>query len=386
MDEKIALNVTLKKSHFPDANSEGFTPKSISIEKLIFNGDLENPFLAPRGVFIVNDMLFVTDTGQNRVFGWKRMPSSSYEKPDLILGQINAKDTSRNSGDTVTASSLLYPSGIWSDGQKIIIADAWNHRVLIWHALPTQFGQAADVVIGQADFTSNLPNIHGIGHMPSAQSLNWPYGVSVYDGKLFVADTGNRRVLVYNSIPDANFAKADLVIGKSSFEERDYDHKDAIWPYAVKLSKEGSLVITDTQYYRVLFWNKWNDAINTNADHVIGQPDLESSGQNQFGLYPQAHTLSWCYDAIFYKKGLFVADTGNSRVLWYQNLPSKSGLAADSLVGKEHFLMSSENTMTVFGTDKTMYWPFSICADQTIQTLAIADTGNHRILLHKLLI
>jgi hypothetical protein len=384
MEEKIVLNVTLKKSHFPDIQSDNIILHPISKEELVFNGDLENPFLAPRGVFTVNNMLFVTDTGQNRVFGWKNIPSTPFEKPDYVLGQLNTMDTSRNSGDKLSASTLLYPSGIWSDGEKIVVADAWNHRVLIWHTLPTKFGQPADVVIGQPNFNSNHPNINGIGHPPSAQSLNWPYGVFVYKGKLFIADTGNRRVLVYNTLPNTNFVKADMVIGKASFDDRDYEHTDAIWPYSVKISQNGSLIITDTQYYRVLFWNNWNDAINFKADHVLGQPDLHSCGQNQFGLYPQANTLSWCYDAMFYKSGIFIADTGNSRVLWHHSIPSKSGMPANNLIGKSNFFMGSENSMTVFGTDKSIYWPFSICADENSSLLAIADTGNHRILFHKL--
>ena len=40
------------------------------------------------------------------------------------------------------------------------------------------------------------------------------------------------------------------------------------------------------------------------------------------------------------------------------------------------------NNATVFGTEKNLYWPFSICADQG--RLAVADTGNHRIVLYQL--
>lgn len=377
------LNITLKKGLPPESISTEIL-SSISTQSLVFKGDYGNPFLAPRGVFIVNGMLFVSDTGQNRVFIWKTLPTDQYTAPDIVLGQIDHQNTGRNSGHKVDASTLMYPSGIWSDGTKLIVADAWNHRVLIWHEMPLIDGQAADVVIGQPDFFSNLPNIMGIGNTPSAQSLNWPYGVYVHNGTLFIADTGNRRVLGYTHIPTVNNAVADFVIGKSSFDDRDYESNDAIWPYSIKISEAGQLAITDTQYYRVLLWENWEDALSQKAHHIIGQASLEDNGQNQFGLFPKANTLNWCYDSFFYKNGIFVADTGNSRVLWFDVVPDINNASANQLIGKSNFHTGSENADTVFGTEKTMYWPFSISVDPSSNLLVIADTGNHRILFHHL--
>lgn len=77
----------------------------------------------------VNGKLIVADTAQNRIFIWNEMPTTSYQIPDSILGQLNATNTQRNSGGEADASTLLYPSGVWSDGKKLIVANAWNHRV-----------------------------------------------------------------------------------------------------------------------------------------------------------------------------------------------------------------------------------------------------------------
>jgi len=231
----------------------------------VFKGETDNPLLAPRGVCLAQGKLLVSDTGQNRVFIWHQVPTSEYQVPDITLGQSSAQHVGRNAGGSVSASTLLYPSGIWSDGERLIIADAWNHRVLIWHRFPTHNGQPADVVLGQPDFLANAPNVSGIGHAPSAQSLNWPYGVTSDGQSLWVADTGNRRVLYYAHIPQKSFAAADHVIGKASFEDRDYDPQDAIWPYSVKISPEGAMAITDTQYYRVLLWQDWRNALEHRA-------------------------------------------------------------------------------------------------------------------------
>lgn len=385
---KLSVTIDNQNPQLPHVAEDTFQLSASGMAPLvhnafIFKGDGNNPFLAPRGVWLVNNMLFVSDTGQNRVFIWKKFPESEAQSPDVVLGQIHKDDTGRNAGHGTTASSLQYPSGLWSDGQKLIVADAWNHRVLIWHSIPTTNGQAADVVIGQPDFTQNLPNVHGIGSLPSAQTVNWPYGVFSDGTNLWVCDTGNRRVLFYKKIPTANYTPADEVIGKPNFTERDYENNEPIWPYSVRVSACGKMCITDTQFYRQLIWNDWKTAHKQTADIIIGQPDFDACGQNQYQLFPAQNTLNWTYDSFFYKSGIFLADTGNSRILWYEGIPSQSSALATNLIGHKNYTTGSENANTRFGTEKQLYWPFSICIENN--QMVVADTGNHRIIKYDLL-
>ena len=346
---------------------------------IVFKGPDLKPFLAPRGV-LLNDKIFgVCDTGQNRVLIWKNPAEGFSREPDLILGQSDGAATSRNQGDVASASTLLYPTSIWCEGDKIIVADAWNHRVLIWNHFPEVNGAAADVVIGQPDFENNQPNVEGMGKAPSAQSLNWPYGIFCDGQRLWIADTGNRRVLVYNSIPEQSYQSADHVIGKPSFEERDYESDDPIWPYSVKISSKGELLIADTQFFRVLYWKNWKDALSSKAEIVFGQNDLKQSGQNQFLLQPNERCLNWVYDSCFYKNGILINDTGNSRILFFDQIPDHNNSEAQLVIGRPDFNTSSEYSQTLMGTEKAIYWPFSIGVMG--QKLVIADTGNHRIVV-----
>jgi len=345
----------------------------------VFKGSEEMPFLAPRGVFATKRNLFVSDTGRNRIFIWKDLPTTEYQEPNVILGQSDVSETGRNSGGEVTASTLHYPSGIWSNGKILMVADAWNHRVLLWYSLPTKNGQPADVVLGQPNFESNQPNVGGIGNNPSAQTLNWPYGI-FSDGKsLWIADTGNRRILYYDEIPKANFAPADGVIGKPDFSTRDYENHQPIWPYSVKVNTKKQMVVADTQFYRNLFWNNLDKAFSKPADIIIGQTDFDACGQNQFGLFPSSKSLNWTYDACFYKNGLLVNDTGNSRILWFEKIPTKNNAEATVVIGKRDFKTGSENKETLMGTSSSLYWPFSITTQEN--KLIIADTGNHRMVI-----
>jgi len=344
-----------------------------------FKGSEKKPFLAPRGVFVANDMLFVSDTGQNRVFIWKTIPATEFQEPDVILGQEVIEDAGRNANAEVSSKTLHYPSGIWSDGKKLIVADAWNHRVLIWHTMPTQNAQPADVVLGQPDFESNQPNVEGQAAHPKANTLNWPYGVFSNGEHLWIADTGNRRVLFFEHIPTANFSKADKVIGKPNFTTRDYENNDPIWPYSVKVNQKGVLAIADTQFYRILLWHNQNEAFHAPADIIIGQSTFDACGQNQFRLAPEANTLNWTYDTCFYGDGILVNDTGNSRILGFETIPKVNNASANWLIGRPNFQTSSEYKENLTGTQSAIYWPFSITTynDQ----LFIADTGNHRLII-----
>nr|WP_287937487.1 hypothetical protein [Algoriphagus sp.] len=384
-EQHTALNITLKKAAAPSAGRASEV-KKIELKQHIFLGDPDSPFLAPRGVFVHDSKLLVSDTGQNRIFIWNQLPKSTSQKPDVVIGQGDHTSTSRNEGGNASAQSLQYPAAVWTDGNCLIVADSWNHRILIWKDFPKEDHQAADVVLGQDNFSENLPNKKGVNTNPTASSMYWPYGLTVFEGKLFVADTGNRRVLVFNKIPKESGKSADYVIGQENFENRGYDSQNAIWPYAVAIGPNGELAITDTQYYRILLWDHWKQAFNEPAKYLIGQPDFESSGQNQFGLYPSSSTLSWCYFAGFYKKGFFVGDTGNSRILWFENIPNKHAPFADGLIGKPDFNTGSEFADTIFGTQKSLYWPFSFSLNVMESQMVIADTGNHRIVIVDLLI
>ena len=349
----------------------------------LFYGPKQSPLLAPRGISSLGNGFAVSDTGQNRLFIWKQMPDNEYAPPDVTLGQLNAENTGRNAGDRLSASSLQYPSGLWSDGKKLIVADAWNHRVLIWHSLPTQDGQAADVVLGQKDFHSNQPNVEGVQASPTSSSLYWPYGLFSDGKRLWIADTGNRRVLYFDCIPTENFAPAQQVCGQEDFNQKEYNPDFAIWPYSVHVSPAGEMLVTDTAYYRVLYWKDAAWAFSHKADVIIGQKDFAANGQNQHGFFPKAHTLSWCYDARFDDKGgLWLADTGNSRLLHWNQIPDQCNTPADALLGQDHFEQGSENKNSIDSKPDSFYWPFSITlADDT---LLAADTGNHRIVIHQL--
>ena len=51
--------------------------------------------------------------------------------------------------DSGGPSVLNHPTKVTTDGTRLIVADTYNHRVLIWNKIPTENYSPADVVIGQ---------------------------------------------------------------------------------------------------------------------------------------------------------------------------------------------------------------------------------------------
>jgi len=132
-------------------------------------------------------------------------------KATVVLGQPDFTTTTLNL--VANRSALRLATAVASDGVHVVVADTDHNRVLIWNSIPGVNNQPADVVVGQPDFTSVSPSTES----PTAKSMRGPQGVWIQNGKLYVADTQDDRVLIFNRIPTANGAAADVVLGAPDF-------------------------------------------------------------------------------------------------------------------------------------------------------------------------
>ena len=99
------------------------------------------------------------------------------------------------------------------------MADTGNNRILAWKdAVGFTNGAQADLVIGQRDFFSTGANGPGVSGGLST-GFAAPTGLAVDQGDLYVADSGNNRVLrfrkPFTTPPDQLIP--DLCIGQPSF-------------------------------------------------------------------------------------------------------------------------------------------------------------------------
>ena len=189
------------------------------------SGCTSNSLNAPETSSVGGGKLVVADSSNNRVMIWTKLPKKNGRPAKIVLGQKNFTTCVENNdgtgvGGAPSQSNLGYPSGVWTDGTRIVVLDSDNNRVMIWTKFPKKSFTPADIVLGQPDFVSNKENNDGSGNSgsPSAKNLKYPYdGVFSNGTQLFVVDQMNNRILVWNTFPTQNFAAADVVLGQPNF-------------------------------------------------------------------------------------------------------------------------------------------------------------------------
>ena len=301
-----------------------------------------NPAIGPDGQF------FLTDTANHRLLGFSQLPTTNNASADWVQGQPNFNTSNQGVGPL----AFSRPTSVAIHGQALAMADSSNSRVLIWNALPTTVGTPPDVVLGQPDLSSRS------GACGPAQ-LDNPKGVAFApDGQLIVADSGNHRVLVWDSLPTSHGQPPDLVLGQSDFSHcaSNDDDQDGVWnasPTARTLDSPSSvwtdgtrLVISDELNNRVLVWNTFPTSHFQPADIVLGQSGFTQSTRNddnQDGTSdatPSARTL---YNPVAVAGNgvqLAVSDFENNRVLIWNHMPTASFQPADVVLGQSNFTNS----------------------------------------------
>jgi hypothetical protein len=336
----------------------------------------------PRGACLLAEAgpLWVSDTGHHRLLGWARTPAGDGATADWVIGQPDMHREGRNAKGEPGAATLNVPTGITACGAGLAVADAWNHRVLIWQSAPRSSRVPADIVLGQTD--CHRVEANGGGGV-SARTLFWPYGVHWDGRRLWVADTGNRRLLMWEGLPADHGRPADLVLGQSSFDRRDEngghdaDRRSMRWPHAIATWGDG-LCLADAGNNRILVWDAVPSHDNQESDRVLGQRDMRAVDHNQSLYWPSAASLHMPYGVAAAGTWCVVADTANSRLLAWESRHAASGAAARALTGQTEFNVKGDNAWLP-PTRASLSWPYgiSVCGGLAV----VADSGNNRVLL-----
>ncbi|WP_036262280.1 NHL repeat containing protein [Methylocapsa aurea] len=336
----------------------------------------------PRGAALAGaeGPLFVADTGHHRLLVWRRRPIADHAPADFLIGQPDFAHEGRNAKGEPGAATLNVPTGVAASGEVLAVADAWNHRVLIWRGLPEANNQPADVVLGQADFGGMLANRGGeVG----ADTLNWCYGVSIVGQSLIVCDTGNRRVLLWHEIPTANGTPADLVLGQGRMDCRDenggigVDARGMRWPHSAAVAGE-TLLVADSGNNRVMVWRGMPRQNGAPADFLIGQINPSASEHNRANYRPDAASLNMPYACAVMGNDILVADTANSRLLGFAISELATGAPARAVHGQPDFQSKGDNRWRTPVRD-SLCWPYGVTS--VGDAAVVADSGNNRVML-----
>lgn len=361
---------------------------------------------SPLGGFaIAGNTGYLVDSGNNRILGFSLPLPASGAAASFALGQADL--TSNLLGTGAQGGSpfgLNRPTkvSVSSDGTKLVVTDTGNNRVLIWNTPPTS-NVAPNVIIGQATIDD------GAAGAPSQTSLNNPTGAMIGNKKLVIVDQGNNRVLIWNTVPTANNAAANVELGQddstgtgfttniagtlsstTTTQTIQFTQPSDVW------TDGGSLFISDTGNNRVLYWSQIPSINNTTAVAVVGQPTgfsgRNSSASSQTLNAPTGITS----DGL---GNLFIADTANNRVLEFGSavpLNTTKGITATGVFGQQDFTHNAFNdddqngqpgdqmgkTADTNATQNTLNAPTGVFVDPSSQLFYVADRGNNRVVAY----
>lgn len=276
------------------ANTGGVTAQSLS---------------GPTSVSTDGTRLFVTDTDNHRVLIWDTIPTTLRKAADHVLGQADMNSNGANAGG-ISSSALNTPTCVTSNGTKLFVCDRGNNRVLVWNTIPTTDNATASVVVGQPDDTTVAAGF-------TAAKLDNPVGAYVSGTQLYVSDFGNNRVLAWSTIPTASGTAATFALGQSDTVSNGANAgglaSGLTTPTSVSVDSQGRLFVSDYGNNRVLVWNQAPSASGVSPSAVLGQPDLTSSAANNGGVGASRMDGPWALEIS--GSELLVSEFNNHRVL-----------------------------------------------------------------------
>ncbi|MEO5713989.1 MAG: Ig-like domain-containing protein [Luteolibacter sp.] len=198
---------------------------------------------------------------------------------------------------------------------------------------------AANLVLGQTDFVTNA-----VAPVTSSFSLSGPSGITIdpISRKVFVVDQHGNRILRYASVSSlTNGAGAEAVFGQARFSTTTSGTTDLKLsdPHALFFDQKGRLWVADSGNNRVLMYEVASYR-ETNAfpDRVYGQPDFTTTGSGTTSIKFARPDAIWVDNA----DRLWVAEENNHRVLRLDSISTKAnGAAADGVLGQANFTSNS---------------------------------------------
>ncbi len=407
------------------------TPQPITVNATqLGNPALQLPNSAPNGVVLVGANPYVFDTANNRILGFlplEQWPCESVGAPGpcdttqspafsptatVVVGQSDFTSNTANRGlAEPTSSSLSSPSLGTASSTDLYVADSSNNRVLDFPISGGKVATSAARVLGQVDFPYNAPNlIEGREFFFFAGTATYggiaaayPGGSAVIDtsstpAHLYVADPGNNRILGFADYSKVGpTTKADIVIGQgnentpgSAFYRSVVNFPLGVrtqtndtglnQPQGLAVDSSGNLWVADTGNSRVLrFPQPFNQASGAlqHANVVLGQSSFSPQSIN---TDPSSHTMKQPYGVAVMPSGaVAVSDIAFNRVLLFTASGGNftNGQTASAVFGQSTYFNTAAGGVAANGLNS----PRLLAADSG-DNLYVTDPGNGRVAIY----
>jgi DNA-binding beta-propeller fold protein YncE len=227
-------------------------------------------------------------------------------------------------------STFSFPSGVAVDSSsgKIYVADEDNQRIQIFNSAGTH-----QSTIGVAGVSSPSDNFH----------LKFPFGVAVdSSGKIYVADTDNQRIQIFNS---AGTHQSTIVGGGPGVGNTPFS-----FPSGVAVDSSDNIYVADTNNHRIQIFNSAGTYKST-----IGKSGVFGSNSTRFNSPSGV--------AVDSSGNIYVADTNNHRIQIFNSAGTYK-----STIGTGHPGSNSNQFNS----------PSGVAVDLS-GNIYVADTNNQRI-------
>jgi hypothetical protein len=294
--------------------------------------DSTGTLFLPQAPSLDGGRLAVADSGDNKVFVYATVPSDS--------GATASRSTVGDGSTGCAPTSLSDPRGVFLTPSRLIVADTGHNRVLVYEPVAHDLSLfVLKLVLGQLDpsTTGSLcaaNDVNGSGvssSSPNEITMNGPKAVWTDGTHLVVADSGNNRLLVWNTFPTASGQAADAVVGQASFTTAAIGAAGAkeLWDPESIASDGTQLFVADTGNNRVVVFPSIPSTSTPAATIVLGQADFGCSFPNDAGngttcngasgATPSQRTLKGPTGVSVVNGRLSITDTGNSRLVIFGN-------------------------------------------------------------------
>jgi len=284
---------------------------------------------APRGIAAgLNDDFYVADSRNHRIL---------HITSDGSVLREWGSFADINSGDA-PPGTFNEPWGIavGPDG-SVYVTDTWNHRV-------QKFTRDGRVIKTWGQYGQPLPEI------PESQNFFWgPRGIAVdSQGWVFVADTGNKRIVVFDA--NGNYLTE---FGAGGFDPGQFDE-----PVGVAVANDGTIFVTDT----------WNQRV---------QSFIPSEGSEEVIYFPLAQwdVNGWFGQSLDNKPFIAVSPTNN-----HVFITDPEGYRVIEFTSSGEFV----RTWGDFGAESTQIGLASGINIDPLGNIWLTDAGNNRIMKFRL--
>ncbi len=315
--------------------------------------------------------LYVADSSFNRVLAYGTTDGLiTSEVTTLAIGQPSMISISASTSDT----GLSAPVDVAVDAlNNVYVADSANNRVLVFDVASIGGGSGASAihVLGQPDFTSSTNAL-------SQEGLSVPVSVEVdkENNLLYVADSQNHRIVVYDIASISDGESAIAVLGQPDFVTDDglvTNQHSVSYVRGLSLDSLNQLLyVADDS--RVLVFDVNTLTNGEDAVAVLGAPDYTDSSESV-----AQDDFSNVYDVAYDKdaKVLYTVETGSNRVLAFDVATIENGESATGVIGQVDFVSSTSTTETD-GFD----FPVSVSFDEITRRLYVRDSNNNRVAIY----